>query len=545
MVDYFTTGELLLHRVLQQYQREIDALLETNRDISSILDVHQLLALISHRAIALLNADQCIFFDLHVEDQTLRPMAAQGVDAEQVLTTTLKVGQGLVGRCVAANQALIANDIRCGRDQSCAVSSHLSDVMHTMVTPLVVRGRLIGAMQVSRLHKLPFDDNHLQLFVGFAQQAAVALENARLYQELEAHAQRLEREVEARVAQVRQQASWLRAILGATREAIIVIDDQGRVQLINAAALELWDVTEAEILYRPLSALAGRAPVNPPDWPERLTAETVGEVEIGGRTFNYSVSALEAPVQAGFVCVLTDITALHRLDSLKTQVIQMASHDLRSPITALNLQAHLLRREPAQLSDSQRRVLDRMETTLEELQRMVSSLLNLENIERQARGLTERVSIPPLIRSLVDALADEIEARGHTVQVTLADPLPMICGDLVRLMEAIRNLLTNAIKYTPAGGQITVAAFLAGDQLYIEVTDNGIGIASDELPQVFQPGFRASTAIASAEPGTGFGLSLVKRVAEQHGGDVKVISQPGMGSTFSLCLPVELASLAD
>ena len=542
MVDYSITGDLLLHRVLKQYQLEIDALLETNRDISSVLDVHQLLLLISQRASALLNADQCVFFDLEPDGETLRPMAAHGAEAEQAMTATVKVGEGLVGRCVASNQAFIANDAR--RELLQPVSSlSPDDVKHVMVTPLAVRGRTIGAMEVSRLGKLPFDDNHLQLFVGFAQQAAVALDNARLYQELEAYAQRLEREVEARVAQVRQQAAWLRTILGATREAIIVTDGAGNVQLINAAALELWGVSEADILHQPLAALAGRAPMNPPDWLHTLTGEAAGEVEIGGRAFNYSLAALDASFQAGFVCVLTDITALHRLDSLKTQVIQMASHDLRSPITALGLQSHLLRMETDNLSDKQKRALDRMTITLEELQRMVSSLLNLENIERQARGLTERVSIPPLIRSLVDALADETEARGHVVEVALAEALPPIYGDSVRLMEAIRNLLTNAIKYTPPGGRITVQAFLSGGHICIEVTDTGIGITEDDLAQVFQPGFRAAAAVASAEPGTGFGLNLVKRVIEQHGGKVSVTSQPGAGSTFTLRLPVELTSV--
>jgi signal transduction histidine kinase len=242
-------------------------------------------------------------------------------------------------------------------------------------------------------------------------------------------------------------------------------------------------------------------------------------------------------LQGGYVCVLTDITPLHRLDALKTQVIRMASHDLRTPITSLRLESDLLKRS-ANITE-QAHVLDRLDRTINDLQRMVNDLLDLERIERQASGFRESVSLRALLDSAISVLTGEIENKRHTLHTEIAGDLPSVCGDPVQLLEVIRNLLMNAVKYTPPGGSIHLYTYTQGEHVCIQVKDNGIGIDAEDVPHLFTPHFRAQTALATAEEGNGIGLSLVKTVVERHGGKVWVESQRGSGSTFAFSLPVD------
>ncbi len=351
--------------------------------------------------------------------------------------------------------------------------------------------------------------------------------------------QTLEARITARTAQVRQQSAWLETILGAAQEAIVVTDQNQAVRLINAAALDIIGITEAEVLGIPLYELMRYARGEPVEWPGDLDGGRQGEIEFKGRYFLFSVSPLSTGQPTGYVCVLTDITPLRRLDALKSQVIRMASHDLRTPITSLRLQSQLLKRVADPIPEQQMRLLERLDRTISDLQRMVNDLLDLERIERQASGFRESVSLNALLDSAVSVLSGEIENKQHTLRMEIAGELPSVCGDPAQLLEVIRNLLTNAVKYTPSGGSIHLCAYTLGEHVCIQVKDNGIGIDAEDIPHLFTPHFRAQTALATAEEGNGIGLSLVKTVVERHGGKVWVESQRGSGSTFTFSLPID------
>jgi two-component system phosphate regulon sensor histidine kinase PhoR len=305
----------------------------------------------------------------------------------------------------------------------------------------------------------------------------------------------LEARIVARTVQVQQQSAWLEAILCAAREAVLVTDQNRAVRLINAAALDIVGVTEEEALGVPLHELISRAKGRQVEWPEDADNGHQGEIEFRERYYRCSVSPLSAEKQGGYVCVLTDITPLRRLDALKTQVIRVASHDLRTPITSLRLQSQLLKRIADPLTEQQARVLERLDSTVDDLHQMVNDLLDLERIERQASGLRESVSIQSLLESAVAVLASEIENKRHTLEMEIASDLPPVCGDPVLLLEVIRNLLTNAIKYTPPGGKIQVCTFIERERVCVYVKDNGIGIDVEDLPFLFTPHFRAQTAL--------------------------------------------------
>ena len=349
----------------------------------------------------------------------------------------------------------------------------------------------------------------------------------------------LEERIEARTAELEQKTAWLEVILRSTSEAVIVTDCEHLVRLINRPALDILNVTEAEALDTSLDTLLARISDVTITWPDDLKGHQ-SELKVNEQYYHHSISSLSTADSeiAGYVCVLTDITPLRRLDALKTHVIQMAAHDLRSPIMALKLYSTLLQKKADNLHEHQHRTVERMGNTVDDLQQMVTDLLDVEHIERQASGEQDTVMVESLVTSAVSASKGKIETKGHTITVDIEENLPPINGDPVQLLEVIRNLLTNAIKYTPPGGTIQVRAYCDGANVRVEVQDDGIGIDEDDLPKIFQSQFRAKTALASAEDGNGVGLSLAKEVVEWHSGEVWVESQPGQGSTFGFSIPV-------
>ncbi len=417
----------------------------------------------------------------------------------------------------------------------CLIAAALHHFVTRPLHHLSQAARELAAGRLETRVELQSHDEVGQLGESF-NDMAVRIENRT--SELDELNRTLEARIAARTAQVQQQSAWLEAILSAAREAVIVTDQNRAVRLINAAALDMIGVTEDAALGVPLHELISRAKGRQVEWPEDADSGHQGEIEFRERYFRCSVSPLSAEQQGGYVCVLADITPLRRLDALKTQVIRMASHDLRSPITSLRLESDLLKRSES-ITEQQARILKRLDGTISDLQRMVADLLDLERIERQANGFRESVSVQSLLESAVAVLASKIENKRHTLQMEIANDLPSVCGDPVLLLEVIRNLLTNAIKYTPPGGTIRLCAFVERKQVFVDVKDSGIGIDREDLPYLFTPHFRAQTALATDEEGKGIGLSLVKTVVERHGGKLWVESQPGLGSTFAFSLPVD------
>ncbi len=347
----------------------------------------------------------------------------------------------------------------------------------------------------------------------------------------------LENRVHERTIEFERQTAWLETILCDAKEAIVVTDEAGQICLINDTALTVIGKSKKEAmghsLFELINTVAKTGVVYPP------SNLYQGDLEINDRIYHYSLTHLK-PSQTstgGFVCILTDITTLHRLDTLKTQVIRMASHDLQSPLTSLRLHHHLLE-QSNDLSDRQLKIIERARGSVDNLQHMVDNLLNLDHIERQAQGNCETVEIGTLLSTCVRTLASEFTLKKQQIDIRIAENIPFICGDPVRFLEAIRNYLTNAIKYTPEEGLVKARAYSDDTYVYIEVEDNGIGIDSEDVDYVFDVNFRAKTALSSLEDGQGIGLGFVKAIIAEYGGGVWVQSRVGWGSCFGFKLPI-------
>jgi signal transduction histidine kinase len=229
---------------------------------------------------------------------------------------------------------------------------------------------------------------------------------------------------------------------------------------------------------------------------------------------------------------------LRELDELKTRFLAVVSHELRSPLTSIVSYAELIRDEDL-LSPTAARFLDVISRNAERITTLVGDLLLLSRIEAGMIPLElAQLSVAEVVTEAVQAATPGAEQQGITLDGSAPDGPPVL-ADRIRLVQMIDNLIANAVKFTDEGGQVRVIAAVQGQEWRIDVRDSGIGIPPGEIAHLFDRFFRASNATAAGRPGSGLGLSIVKEVAELHGGRVEVSSTLGAGTTVSLFLPAQ------
>jgi two-component system NtrC family sensor kinase len=349
--------------------------------------------------------------------------------------------------------------------------------------------------------------------MAMADYAAIAIENARLYNRSEAERVKLE------------------TILTQTEDGVIVVDPENRLLLINRTAAEAFEATDPQL---------GRSLVETLDHPQILSllrapgrAPRREEIELkDGRVVNAQRTPIEGVGQA---VVMQDITHLKELDRIKSEFVTTVSHDLRSPLTAILGYVDLIGRT-GEVSAQQREFIQRVRTSVEHITALISDLLDLGRIEAGLDSARETTPLTVLARYAVETLRGTAEHRRLTLETDLPEALPMVTGDPIRLRQMIANLLENAIKYTPPGGRVRIEALAEADQVILRIIDSGPGIPPAEQPYLFDKFFRASNVPEEAA-GTGLGLSIVKSIVDSHDGRIWVESALGKGSRFTVVLP--------
>ncbi len=373
----------------------------------------------------------------------------------------------------------------------------------------------------------PFDPNRLRLAVRKALEYSRALRD------------------------IIEEKSRIRVLVDRLSDGVMATDRQKRIVLANPAFLKMIGYRGAEVAGRPIAeivankelnqmisqALGGSAEVKP-----ELSGEIQQESQ-GGKEMTLSVRC--APFRdrlardLGTVTVLRDITTLRKMDELKSAFVSMVSHEIQSPMNSVLAQLSVILDGLAgDLTVKQREILERASDKIKMLSELSGELLDLARIESGLiAGEMEPLEIAALLEDQVAFHGHKAKAEGLQLELDPIPDLPLVLGSKYNLQEVLSNLISNAIKYTPAGGKVTVCAAHEDRYVRITVRDTGIGIAKEDQNHIFERFYRVKDEKTRSIHGTGLGLSIVKGIVEAHDGMMQVASEPNQGSAFHVFFP--------
>lgn len=362
-------------------------------------------------------------------------------------------------------------------------------------------------------------------------------------------------ELEAQYGEAERARSETSAVLDAAGEGMALIAPDRRFITINRRFADLFAVTMGEVIGRhfdDFAPLVARVFADPAAF-ARLVSGTASDTE---RQFTILVTQqwpeprelqlFSTPVRTasgrylGRLYVFRDVTREREVDRMKTEFISLVSHELRTPLTSIKGFVDLLiDGEAGDMGEEQREFLEIVKTNADRLIALINDLLDVSRIESGRIELRrEPLDLARTIRGVAGTLSAPIEAKGQTLTINLDPGLPQVSGDPHRVTQIFANLLTNAYKYTPRGGTITITATHDGTLARLVVRDSGVGLTPDEQAQIFTKFFRARNRATQESGGTGLGLAITRSLVEMHGGEITLSSAPGEGSTFTFTLPL-------
>lgn len=262
------------------------------------------------------------------------------------------------------------------------------------------------------------------------------------------------------------------------------------------------------------------------------------EMSVRERTLELYLAPFSDEERGGVLIVLHDVTEQHRNEERRKEFVANVSHELRTPLTNVRSYAETLRTTTDIPRDMEDGFLDIIINETDRMTRIVQDLLTLSRLDSgQSEMNMARFPFDEAIDSVVRANALEAKRRGHQLTCT-HDALPLLYGDRSRLEQVMMNILSNAIKYTPDGGHIQVTAGTEGDNVWLEVSDDGIGIPPEDWDRIFERFYRVDKARSRESGGTGLGLSIAREIVNRHHGTLTIVEHQGPGTTVRLCLPI-------
>jgi len=344
----------------------------------------------------------------------------------------------------------------------------------------------------------------------------------------------MHRQLDERFAELRSEQAASAALVESMLEGVIAADGRGRITTANAAARRMLgyehdeSVPALQALFR---SKAAREAVE-----EVLGGEVVKDrqLELDGMILLVNARPLG---EDGAVMVLHDLTEIRRLETVRRDFVANVSHELKTPLTSISGYAETLLADTPD-AETSRRFLEIIVGNARRMQRLVDDLLDLSRIESgRWQPHVETVDIGATVREVWATLADRASAQGARLVMDVQPGAEAIEADGDALRQVLTNLIDNSLRYTGRDGTITVRARRDGARLELSVADNGVGIASEHLPRIFERFYRADPSRSREEGGTGLGLSIVKHLVEAHGGKVSAESDMGRGTRIVCVLP--------
>ncbi|MFI4881979.1 MAG: sensor histidine kinase, partial [Phycisphaerales bacterium JB064] len=326
------------------------------------------------------------------------------------------------------------------------------------------------------------------------------------------------------------------SVCSALWQGVLVVGPSLDVRYANPAAAMLLGIDAAKLRGKTITDVVEIGPLR-----DETTGLRRGSIEIdrpiGEGMANLRLSVRSGREGDGYVVVIEDVTQLQAAEEARANFIAHATHELRTPLTNMRLYA-----ETALGDDCDDAMLGTCLNVINQevrrLERVVSDMLSVSEMEAGALSISEgEARLDQLFEELKQEFEHQAQAKNITLKFTLPPKLPVIKGDRDKLLQAYHNVLGNAIKYTPEGGEVTLSADIGDQGLAVTVRDTGVGISDQDRQKIFERFYRTDDVRASGTQGTGLGLTLAKEIMLCHEGAIDVDSTPGKGSVFTLSLP--------
>ncbi len=396
------------------------------------------------------------------------------------------------------------------------------------------RQRVLGALLLYYTTPQVFPEREVHLLAAYADQLATALENAQLY------------------AETRTQQTRLAQIFDSTSDGIMLVNREGCVEAGNRRAGDLLGFDPQAALGRGVSELLAGCEAVPSDAERIKTAlrALAGEPDHGAEG-DLELGALERIVHwaarptksasgttIGFTLTFRDVTREREISRMKSEFVSFVTHQLRTPLTGISWMLELAAAD-ARLPDEAASYVQDARESAGRLINLVNDLLDISRLERgKLAVVAQEVHLGEVTRSVLGETSVLVEEKGHRLSVAGDQEVPPVMADPQLLRQVILNLMSNAIKYTPAGGEIAIHMEREGASVRWSIRDNGVGVPKQSQARLFEKFHRAENVLAIETEGTGLGLYLVRLILEQFGGRVWCESEEGQGSTFVFTIPV-------
>jgi PAS domain S-box-containing protein len=369
--------------------------------------------------------------------------------------------------------------------------------------------------------------------------------------------ERINEALEASLVEQRRSQAEVSAVVDGVVEALVLVAPDQRLLRVNHRFEELFGIPAGRVVGQRLDELRPlieHVLQEPEVFMERVATNAADQEGRFNETFVQSwpqerqLALFSTPIKSdgrflGRLYSFRDVTQERELDRMKTEFVSQVSHELRTPLTAIKGFTELLLDEDAgEVNGEQKEYLGIVKSNVDRLVALINDLLDISRIESgRIRLKLEPIDLAEIIRSVSTTMRPLIEGKDQTLALEVEPDLPPARGDHDRVVQVLTNLISNAYKYTPAGGALRVEAGRRDGLLHVAVTDNGIGIPAEDVPKLFTRFFRVDSSLTREIGGTGLGLSIVKSIVELHGGTISVDSEPGKGSTFDFALPIAAA----
>ncbi len=562
---------------------EVTTLYNLANQVSSSLELERVLEIIAEALRQAVNCRGCVLFLLNQESEMLEIKAAAGVKPEWRQAARLRLGEGIAGQVALTGQSIYIPDTHQGRD----IVVFDPEVRSILAVPMISQGRIIGTLNVDDNQPDAFPPDLEQLLTIAAAQAAVAITNASLFEQTVFEKMRTEAIINhmadgllmldnalriVRLNPALEQMLSLKAIevLGRSilelryepySQALVAISEMELPQeeidrwIIDSAALPCTGCLIRLPGVQELASKAGQIE-QPADYCTQCPVlERCAEIQHRCGVLEQEISLAE-PVNRilkisssvvldanhrplGLVKVVYDVTKARQLDQLKSDFISMVSHELRTPL--FSIQGFIRLILDGEVPDEGTRVnfLTIVEEQTTHLAAMVENLLNLSRLEAGLIDLQlEPVPISDIAYRTIEKLHTLAQSKNIALDVRVADGLLSVNGDRRWLEHVMTNLVDNAIKFTPQGGEVRVLARKRASKVVVQVVDSGIGISPEAQKNLFEKFYQVDGSATREAGGTGLGLYIARQIIEAHGGKIWVESQVGKGSAFSFSLPL-------